>query len=151
MRRIVFILILSIMSLVFVSCGNKKIVEKSLYDYKTDYVGDNTKVVHIIKKLPYKDGVTVTSTQLLTDKEPYGIQIFIENSQSLDMEDLFKNTVVSFALIGNLDTIEYVDDTSKEILHSFNRADIDEQLAKLGIGSIATIGSSQENIEKFLN
>ena len=151
MRRITFILILSIMSLVFVSCGNKKIVEKSLYDYKTDYVGDNTKVVHIIQELPYKDGVTITSTQLLTDKEPYGIQIFIENSQSLDMEDLFKNTVVSFALIGNLDTIEYVDNTSKEILHSFNRVDIDEQLVKLGIGSIATIGSSQENIEKFLN
>lgn len=150
MRRIVFILILSIMSLVFVSCG-KKIVEKSLYDYKTDYVGDNTKVVHIIEKLPYKDGVTVTSTQLLTDNEPYGIRIFIENSQLLDMEELFKNTVVSFALIGNLDTIEYVDDISKEILHSFDRADIDEQLEKLGIGSTDTIGSSKENIEKFLN
>lgn len=149
-RRIILILLLSIISLIFIRCGSKNIVEKSIYNYKTDYVGDNTKVGHIIKGLPYKEGVTVTDIELMTDQEQYGIQVFIQHSQSLQEEDFFKNVAVSFALIGNLDKMEYVDSISKEILFHFDRESVDKKLEEEGKISIATIGSSKENVEQFL-
>lgn len=151
MRHIIFILLLSMVAIVSGSCGNKDIVEKSLYDYKTDYVGDNTKVVHIMKELPYREGVEVTDIELKTDKEPYGIRVFIQCNKSVDEKDFFKNAVVAFALIGNVDRIEYVDDISKEVFYSFDRTKVEQQLEKLGEDSIEVIGSSQDNIDKYLN
>ena len=65
------------LALVLILCGcqNKRI--DSLYNYKTDFVGDNSKVSHIVSNQDYPKGFQVSAIEILSSKSPYGLKIFV--------------------------------------------------------------------------
>lgn len=141
-----FIPIIFALILIFSACKKK---EESLYDFKTDFVGDNTKVSQIVSKEVYPKNLKTGEIKILSDKEPYGLKIFCKNYKDLEREELFKNAATTFALIKNLDNLSYVDDDEKEIF-SFTRAEVEEELQKEET-SLDEISESQESLENFIN
>lgn len=83
---------------------------KTLIEFKTDYVGDNSKVVNLISQLPLANFRKELSLQ--TGSSPYGITVNYDfiyaaiNQAELKMT-LRNNTAVIFALIKNADIITY--------------------------------------------
>lgn len=141
-----FIPIIFALLLIFSSCNKK---EESLYDFKTDFVGDNTRVSQIVSKEIYPKNLNTGEIKILSDKEPYDLKIFCKNYKDLEREDLFKNATITFALIKNLDNLSYVDDDEKEIF-SFSRSEVEKELQKEDT-SLGKISESQENLENFIN
>lgn len=141
-----FITVIFALVLIFSSCNKK---EKSLYDFKTDFVGDNTKVSQIVSKEVYPKNLKTGEIKILSDKKPYGLKIFCKNYKDLEREDLFKNAAITFALIKNLDNLSYVDAKEKEIF-SFTRSEVEKELQKNDT-SLDKISESQENLENFIN
>lgn len=141
-----FIPIIFALILIFSSCNKK---EESLYDFKTDFVGDNTKVSQIVSKEAYPKNFQTGEIKILSDKEPYGLKVFCKNFEGLKKQDLFKNAATTFALIKNLGSLSYVDADEKEIF-SFSRAEVEERLQKEET-SLDKISESQENLENFIN
>ncbi len=141
-----FIPIIFALLLIFSSCNKK---EKSLYDFKTDFVGDNTKVSQIVSKEAYPKNFKTGEIKILSEKEPYGLKVFCKNFEDVEKEDLFKNAATTFALIKNLGNLSYVDADEKEIF-SFSRAEVEEELQKNDT-SLDKISESQESLENFIN
>ena len=141
-----FIPIIFALVLIFSSCKKK---EESLYDFKTDFVGDNTKVSQIVSKEAYPKNFETGEIKILSDKEPYGLKVFCKNFEGLEKEDLFKNAATTFALIKNLGNLSYVDAKEKEIF-SFSRAEVEDELQKNNL-SLDKISESQESLENFIN
>ena len=141
-----FIPIIFALLLIFSSCNKK---EKSLYDFKTDFVGDNTKVSQIVSKEAYPKNFETGEIKILSDKEPYGLKVFCKNFEDIEKEDLFKNAATTLALIKNLDNLSYVDAEEKEIF-TFSRAVVEEELQKNDT-SLDKISESQESLENFIN
>ena len=142
-----FIPIIFTLLLIFSSCNRK---EKSLYDFKTDFVGDNTKVSQIVSKEAYPKNFQTGEIKILSDKEPYGLKVFCKNFEDIEKEDLFENAAISFALIKNLDNLSYVDADEKEIF-SFSRAEVEEEELQKNDTSLDKISESQESLENFIN
>jgi bla regulator protein BlaR1 len=98
-----------------------------LYKYKTPYVGDNTNVANLIGSLPY--GEFVKGVSLQTKKEPYGITVeydfkdaeIEERFVGDDITQQFYNAAIAFALIDNVDVIEFHVVSAKE-KHIWKRA-----------------------------
>ena len=141
-----FIPIIFALVLIFSSCKKK---EESLYDFKTDFVGDNTKVSQIVYKQAYPKNFQTGEIKILSDKEPYGLKVFCKNFEAIEKEDLFKNAATTFSLIKNLGNLSYVDADEKEIF-SFSRSEVEEELQSQGT-SLDKISESQENLENFIN
>lgn len=141
-----FIPIIFALLLIFSSCNKK---EKSLYDFKTDFVGDNTKVSQIVSKEIYPKNLKTGEIKILSEKEPYGLKIFCKNYKDLEREDLFKNAAITFALIKNLDNLSYVDDDEKEIF-TFSRHEVEKYLEKEN-KNLEKISENKESLENFIN
>jgi bla regulator protein BlaR1 len=82
----------------------------TLIKYKTDYVGDNSKVVNLIDQLPLASSRKEVSLQ--TGTAPYGITIHYDfRNAGVDQQrikrNLRDNAAVMFALIKNVDMITY--------------------------------------------
>lgn len=141
-----FIPIIFVLLLIFSSCNKK---EESLYDFKTDFVGDNTRVSQIVSKEVYPKNLKTGEIKILSDKKPYGLKVFCKNYKDLEREDLFKNAATTFALIKNLGNLSYVDADEKEIF-SFSRSEVEEGLQKEDT-DLDKISESQESLENFIN
>lgn len=141
-----FIPIIFALLLIFSSCNKK---EESLYDFKTDFVGDNTKVSQIVSKEVYPKNLKTGEIKILSDKEPYGLKVFCKNYKDIEKDDLFKNAATTFALIKNLDNLSYVDADEKEIF-SFTRSEVEKELQKEET-SLDKISENKENLENFIN
>lgn len=81
---------------------------QELLKYKTDYVGDNVKVVQLIDRLTYAHSRQEVSLQ--TEKQPYGISVkYHFQPTGADSKQipaaLTTNALVLFALIKNLDVL----------------------------------------------
>ncbi len=79
-----------------------------LYNYKTEYVGDNSKVGTILNNL-FTDDLAYDTFELKTDKAPYGIIVNMKNSIN-DLTEQQHNKVnlnisIMFSLIGNVENI----------------------------------------------
>ena len=69
------IIILLTVCIIFTACGKSQNSEKNIYEYKTKYVGDNSKVINILSNLKYPKEASYNSVQILSEKEPYGILV----------------------------------------------------------------------------
>lgn len=144
--------------LILCGCQNKRI--DSLYNYKTDFVGDNSKVSHIVSNQDYPKGFQVGAIEILSSKSPYGLKIFVKDTTSINREDLFINAIESFALIGNLDRIYYVEsgrdfeaEKNKELkdkIFIFYRKEIEEILEEKNT-SLEAVSKDRESFEDFVN
>ncbi|MEE1491263.1 MAG: DUF4825 domain-containing protein, partial [Massilioclostridium sp.] len=85
---------------------------QKLLECKTDYVGDNSKVVHAVDLLPLPGGAVRDSVSLQTKEQPYGFTIHYSTEQDLTQQAIaafdracYNNAIVLFSLIGNADRI----------------------------------------------
>ena len=126
MKKKVLAIMLVTMSIMLISaCGKKeKLYEiPDLSQYKTDYVGDSSKVINIVSGQEYPEGYSYDSIEIQSETEPYGLTVFLKDeSSAVKLEDeLQVNADMTFDLIGNLGTIDYKTADSKEIIASYER------------------------------
>ena len=126
MKKKVLAIMLVAMSIMLISaCGKKeKLYEiPDLSQYKTDYVGDSSKVINIVSGQEYPEGYSYDSIEIQSETEPYGLTVFLKDeSSAAKLEDeLQVNADMTFDLIGNLGTIDYKTADSKEIIASYER------------------------------
>ena len=126
MKKKVLAIMLVAMSIMLISaCGKKeKLYEiPDLSQYKTDYVGDSSKVINIVSGQEYPEGYSYDSIEIQSETEPYGLIVFLKDEPSAaKLEDeLQVNADMTFDLIGNLGTIDYKTADSKEIIASYER------------------------------
>lgn len=144
--------------LVLCGCQNRRI--DSLYNYKTDFVGDNSSVSQIVSRQDYPKGFEVGAIEILSSKSPYGLKIFVKDTSNINREDLFINAIETFALIKNLDRIYYVEsgrdfeeEKNKELkdkIFIFYRKEIEEILEEKNT-RIEEISKDRESFEDFVN
>ena len=107
------------------ACGKKeKLYEiPDLSQYKTDYVGDSSNVINIVRGQEYPEGYSYDSIEIQSEIEPYGLIVFLKDEPSaVKLEDeLQVNVDMTFDLIGNLGIIDYKTADGKEIIASYER------------------------------
>lgn len=129
MKSKVFPFVLCAVTILSISaCGrkNEEIYEvPDLSQYKTDYVGDASKVVSIVSGQDYPEGYLYDSIEIQSASEPYGLTVYLKADPSapkLD-DELQANADITFDLIGNLGTLDYKVAESQEMIASYERPD----------------------------
>ena len=147
------IIILLTVCIIFTACGKSQNSEKNIYEYKTKYVGDNSKVINILSNLKYPKETSYNSVQILSEKEPYGILVKLNTNSGKISEknDFLKNTVVMFALIENLSFVKYTNVSDDKIIAEFTRDEIDNYLKAEVNKNAKEIGSNEKEFVKYLN
>ena len=147
------IIILLTVYIIFTACGKSQNSEKNIYEYKTKYVGDNSKVINILSNLKYPKEVNYNSVQILSEKEPYGIlvKLNIDSGKIPEKNEFLKNSAVLFALIENLSFVKYEDVSNNKIIAEFTRDEIDNYLKAEVNKNAKEIGSSEKEFVKYLN
>ena len=147
------IIISLIVCVIFTACGKSQNSNKNIYEYKTKYVGDNSKVINILSNLKYPKETSYNSVQILSEKEPYGILVKLNtNSGKISEKNEFlKNSAVLFALIENLSFVKYEDVSNNKIIAEFTRDEIDNYLKAEVNKNAKEIGSSEKEFVKYLN
>lgn len=124
-----WVIVVCVITVLMVCIGlmaNPKEVKKNLdinsakfLEFKTEYVGDNSKISGIINLLTFPEKISYHGFELFTDESPYAITINLkadtETRNYYTGEALQKpfedNAVILFALIGNVEYINFsVDD-----------------------------------------
>ena len=108
---------------------------KTLMDYKTPYVGNNSKVAALIDAMPIPDGIKRDSIELQTKKQPYGITInYIKDNHGLSLDystvynSLYRNSIMLFSLVDNVDNIncKVTNEMQNVASYSFSRTEVEK-------------------------
>lgn len=134
--------------LIFTACS-KSDTSKNIYDYKTDYVGDNSKVINIIEGVKMPPIIKRGDVKIMSDKEPYGIVIYLENIEDMNPKDLSPDVAVYFSLISNLGYVEYKDNNENTIV-KFTRDEVDNFLKEKYFKTSKEIGESEDSFYKYI-
>ena len=147
------IIILLTVCIIFIACGKSQNSEKNIYEYKTQYVGDNSKVINILSNLKYPKEINYNSIQILSEKEPYGILVKLNvNSDKIpEKNDFLKNTAIMFALIENLSFVKYVNVSDNKVMAEFTRNEVDNYLKAEVNKNTKEIGMNEKEFVKYLN
>jgi hypothetical protein len=86
-----------------------------LWQYRTEYLGDNSAVAGIISGLECPEELTYTGFSLKTKDQPYGITIDLSasNDTVINLDDLTKDVLLQldacifFSLVGNVENITF--------------------------------------------
>lgn len=127
---------------------------QSYLGYRTEYVGDASKVGGIIRMLPFPKDVSYDHFELQTASEPYGITIHLKTAEGMvdtamvsDHMRYQKNSLLLFSLIGNLGEIVYrLSDGSESNTILFARAWADNIMKT----EVWKASESQGEYEEFL-
>ena len=147
------IIILLTVCIIFTACGKSQNSEKNIYEYKTKYVGDNSKVINILSNLKYPKEASYNSVQIISEKEPYEILVKLNvNSDKIpEKNDFLKNTAIMFALIENLSFVKYVNVSDNEVVAEFTRNEVDNYLKAEVNKNTKEIGMNEKEFVKYLN
>ena len=147
------IIVLLILCVIFTACGKSQNSNKNIYEYKTKYVGDNSKVINILSNLKYPKEVSYNSVQILSEKEPYGIlvKLNINSGKIPEKNEFLKNSAVLFALIENLSFVKYIDVSDNKVVAEFTRNEVDNYLKDEVNKDTKEIGMSEKGFVKYLN
>ena len=147
------IIISLIVYVIFTACGKSQNSNKNIYEYKTKYVGDNSKVINILSNLKYPKEISYNSVQILSEKEPYGIlvKLNINSGKIPEKNEFLKNSAVLFALIENLSFVKYEDVSNNKIIAEFTRDEIDNYLKAEVNKNTKEIGMNKKEFVKYLN
>ena len=125
------VFILFYLSLVILPYGTFKIVTEgqntsvaswnNVFAYKTAYVGDNSKVSHILDKQGYPEEIVVQKFEILSQAEPYGLRVYLSKVPKDANKALLNNALLTFSLIDNLSNLYYVEDKSDQVIASYER------------------------------
>ena len=116
---------------------NESSLASTLFQYKTDFIGDNVKVLNIISNLPSHEDVTYNSIQLQTAKQPYQLSIYYtmdsmttKRKWAISKETFYNDAVILLSLIQNLDEVTiYLEDKENpdfDSSFSFKRKEIEK-------------------------
>ncbi len=99
---------------------------ENLFQWKTDYVGDNSAVGNLLSELGTPEGIKQNGFEIQSNVEPYGIVVYyeIEDGKAEEKRNMiYKNTIILFSLIGNLEYVNYSisQKDKEEITFSFTR------------------------------
>ena len=147
------IIILLTVCIIFTACGKSQNSEKNIYEYKTKYVGDNSKVMNILSNLKYPKEASYYSVQILSEKEPYGIlvKLNINSGKIPEKNEFLKNSAVLFALIENLSFVKYVNVSDNKVVAEFTRNEVDNYLKAEVNKNTKEIGMNEKEFVKYLN
>lgn len=102
------------------------VAAEPIEQFRTDYIGDASKVSAIAQRLPYPDGYSYASIALQTDAPPYGLTVFMKGSGEI-VEAAFQECAdVAFDLIGNMGRISFLDENG-DVIATFSRPEYIEQ------------------------
>jgi hypothetical protein len=95
----------------------------TLNQYRTEYVGDNTKVIQITSKQSYPTGYSYDHIAIESKEEPYELTVYltVEGADEDAKKKLEENADVTFELIGNVDSIKYIDARTADEIASFTK------------------------------
>lgn len=142
------IFVVLIILIATVACSNSS-SEQNVYDYKTDYVGDNSKVAKIVDSVKLPSIVKRGDVKIDSAHEPYGVIIYLENTEDINPRDLSTNAAVYFSLISNLGYVEFKE-TNENSIVIFKRDEIDKFLKSKYFKTSAEIGSSEESFNDYI-
>ena len=147
------IIVLLILCVIFTACGKSQNSEKNIYEYKTKYVGDNSKVINILSNLKYPKETSYNSVQILSEKEPYGIlvKLNINSGKIPEKNEFLKKTAIMFALIENLSFVKYVNVSDNKVVAEFTRNEVDNYLKAEVNKNTKEIGMNKKEFVKYLN
>lgn len=139
----------------FCDCSHsrKKTGHGSIYEYKTRYVGDNTKVIGVVNRQDYPEGLKYASIAIDVI-EPGGTSCLLVKMQAekpVAKGKLFKNAVSTFALIDNLSQLKYVNSINDTTIASFSIDAVNLTLKENGQNSCEEIGKSKTLFLTYLN
>lgn len=146
-RPAFWVIITSLIVVLVVSIGlisnPKKLEGKSLVEkflkYKTEYVGDNSKVGNMLGLLEFPDIIKYDHFELHTDYEPYGVTVYFntrEEDKSVIESKVTKfyekNALIMISQIGNVGYINFNLSYGKEKVYSmlYDRAWANKQVGK---------------------
>ena len=122
------------LSLLITGCGNNAKTEAqtenapetaaqtAIEQYKTEFVGDNSKVAHIAQLTEYPDGYAYDHIAIQSEEEPYGLTVYLKRGADASPDASFDACAeTAFSLIGNLSELEYADAQTEEVIASFTR------------------------------
>ncbi len=126
MKKKSIAIILLMLSIGLISaCGRKEEMYEvpDLSQYKTDYVGDTSKVISIVSSQSYPEGYAYDGIETQSETEPYGLTVFLKAEPSVSKleDELQVNADMTFELIGNLGTIDYRVADTKEVIALYER------------------------------
>ena len=109
----------------FAGCNRTEISElqedDALTQYHTEYVGDSTKVIQITSKQSYPPGYSYDHIAIESKEEPYGLTVYLTVEGADEDSKKKLNANVTFELIGNLESIKYIDVATADEIASFTR------------------------------
>jgi len=127
----------------------------NLLQYRTEYIGDNSKVGGIINTLEYPDKITYDSFALHTESPPLAVTVNLDTDAqtrnfytgALHEGPFRKNAILMFSLIHNVEYITFVlDDGTNPYAMQFTR-DMADHFAG---GDVWSYSSSPEQLEMLL-
>lgn len=130
----------------------RNVLAKELYKNRTNYIGDNSKVLALLSGLPVPEGLKYKSIELQTTTEPYELHVYYEDLDKLvdttdnDSDIEFKNAMLLFATIENMGqyTIHRTYDGGESKL-SYSRSELVELF-----GDLYSYSESPEKIISFM-
>lgn len=93
----------------------------NVFAYKTAYVGDNSKVRHILDKQGYPEEIVVQKFEILSQAEPYGLRVYLSKVPKDANKALLNNAMLTFSLIDNLSNLYYIEDKSDQVIATYER------------------------------
>ena len=125
--------------------------KKDLYSYKTEFVGDNSKTVAIASGMDYTKDYTYKGIAIKDDTEGKTLVVELNANGRVKDVDLSKQATMTFALIGNVDSIQYINTEDESTIVSYTRDELDKKLQKESAGklSLKVIGDSEESFNAY--
>ncbi|HZX45850.1 MAG TPA: M56 family metallopeptidase [Clostridia bacterium] len=126
-----------------------------LYKYKTEYMGNASKVGGIIALLDFPDGVEYDHFELFTGSSPFGFTVHLKtDTETRDFYDrqsdwipYEKNAIVMFSLIDNVGYINFdLSDNNKCISLQYTREWANDYMG----GDVREFAKDREEFEEFL-
>ncbi len=133
-----------------------KTIISRLWENKTDYVGDNSKVGAIISLLTFPQNIVYDTFELFTDSEPYGITVNLKTdtktknfySDETNQQQFKDNAIIMFALIRNVEYINFnLDDGLAPYSMQYTREWANQQYGK----DVRDFAVSKEELSKLIN
>ena len=157
------VLLLAVIAVSVLGCGlitnpkqeKEESLAQQLLQYKTQYVGDNSKVGNMIYLLPYPELVQYHSFELKTSEEPYEVTVNFDTDASTmnyyddvtTQEQFKRNAFILFALIENVEGINFIlHGDAKELKLHYERGDAN---AELGC-DVREFAKNEEELEKLI-
>ena len=103
----------------------------NVFAYKTAYVGDNSKVSHILDKQGYPEEIVVQKFEILSQAEPYGLRVYLSKVPKDANKALLNNAMLTFFLIDNLSNLYYVEDKSDQVIATYEREKVLQVLEEI--------------------